>query len=94
MTRTPPRPLTQRQKDYDENQRIRDEIWRENWMEGERLESEKLWKEFEKEGGSSSYLRDAQTALEECRAVQAARNAKLANTLAEAVAESFADLDI
>ncbi|QNI54495.1 hypothetical protein SynBIOSE41_01989 [Synechococcus sp. BIOS-E4-1] len=86
--------MTQRQQDYDNFQAFRDEVWRQNWIEGERLESEKLWREFEEEGGVSSYLRDAQTALEEARAVQAARNAKLSNRVATAVAESFIDLDI
>ena len=94
MTRhIPPRPLTQRQKDYDNFEAFRDQVWRANWIEGERLESEKLWKESEAEGGVSSYLRDAQTALEEARAVQAARDAKLAQTVAQAVSETYLDLD-
>ena len=95
MTRPiPPRPLTQRQKDYDDFQAFRDEVWRQNWLEGERLESEKLWKEFVSEGGSQAYLHDAEVAKEEARAVQASRDAKLANEVATAVAQSWIDLDI
>ena len=90
----PPRPLTQRQKDYDDFQAFRDEVWRQNWIEGERLESEKLWKEFVSEGGAQAYLHDSEVAKEEARAVQAARDAKLANTVAIAVAETFIELDI
>ena len=89
----PPRPRTQRQKDRDALEAVRDQIWEANWLEGERAKSNQLWADYHAMGGCQAYLRDAEVALEEARAVQAARDARLANTVAEAVAESFIDLD-
>ena len=94
MSKIPPRPLTQRQRQYDEFEAFKDEVWREDWLAKEWLESQKLWAEYHEEGGAIALLHDSQVAVEEARAVQAARDAKLANRVATAVAESFIDLDI
>ena len=94
MTRQiPPLPLTKRQLEYDENQRIRVEIWRENWLEGEKLQSQKMWAQYHQEGGAIALLHDAEVAAEEAKAVRAARDARLASTVAQAVSDTFLDLD-
>lgn len=90
----PPRPLSQRQQDYDNFEAFRDEVWRQDWLAKEWLESQEMWAQYHKEGGAMAWLYDAEVAKEEARAVQAARDAKLANEVATAVAQSWIDLDI
>ena len=95
MTRQiPPRPLTQRQRQYDEFEAFKDEVWRQDWLAKEWLESQSLWAQYHQEGGAIALLHDAEVAKEEARAVQAARNAKFTDRVSAAVAESWIDLDI
>ncbi|WP_114991973.1 hypothetical protein [Synechococcus sp. UW179A] len=74
MSKIPPRPLTQRQKDHDAFEAFKDEVWRQNWIEGERLESQQLWAEYVADGGAEALVRDAEVAREESNAVRAARH--------------------